>query len=216
NLGLVVLVWWCAHRLTWDCTYSDEDGVEGRGVLQAAGLDAGTAEAADPAAVPKSKKQPSGLAGWWARYQRYREQKRQGRTPGVWVIYFSLAALPLFGLGQSLIPVQETERRRYAFWLLIIYVGSGLALLLVTPFLGLRRYLRRRKVRMPLAIAGLWLTLGVGLIAAVLTIGAFLPRPAAEYPLFEIVQLGSQARKASKKDVLGGKGAEGKGKAGSQ
>ncbi len=34
------LVWWCAHRLTWDCTNVDEDAdMSGEGLLQAAGLE---------------------------------------------------------------------------------------------------------------------------------------------------------------------------------
>ena len=37
----------------------------------------------------------------------------------------SLAALPLFGLGQSLIPADAAARRRYVFWLLTVYVGSA-------------------------------------------------------------------------------------------
>src|SRR5262249_48288987 len=39
NFLLIAVVWWCAHRLTWDCTNVDEDAdVSGEGVLQAAGL----------------------------------------------------------------------------------------------------------------------------------------------------------------------------------
>src|SRR6478735_2838630 len=41
NLGLMVLIWWSAHKLTWDCTHIDEKQKgAGRGVLSAAGLDA--------------------------------------------------------------------------------------------------------------------------------------------------------------------------------
>src|SRR5262249_33597232 len=40
NLGLIALTWWCAHQLTWDCTFLDDRvGSSGQGVLQAAGLD---------------------------------------------------------------------------------------------------------------------------------------------------------------------------------
>ena len=35
---------------------------------------------------------------------------------------------------------------------MVIYVGSGLGLLLTTSFLGLRLYLQRRRLRMPLAM----------------------------------------------------------------
>ena len=62
----------------------------------------------------------------------------------MWIIYFSLAALPLFGLGQALIPVEEEARRRTTFWLLVCYVAAGIGLMLTTCFLGLRRYLRQK------------------------------------------------------------------------
>src|SRR5581483_332743 len=113
NLGLVILTWWCAHRLTWDCTHLDDKvGASGEGLLQAAGLE--SVEEPEPAtSIERYQKK-----------QKSEEGKR--RTPGVWVVYFSLAALPLFGLGQSLIPPDEVGRRRYTFWLMVIYVGSGL------------------------------------------------------------------------------------------
>jgi hypothetical protein len=208
NLGLMALSWWCAHRLTWDCTYI-EDSVDatGKGVLEAAGLDESTAPAEpaqelEVASQERPKQYESralfGLLAWWDRYRRYsEEQRRQPHTPGVWVVYFSLAALPLFGLGQSLIPAADEARRRYAFWLMVCYVGGGLGLLLTTSFLGLRRYLRQRKLKMPAAMTGMWIAVGGGLIAVLLLVGALLPRPYGEYQLINITPLGSPGRDAS-------------------
>jgi len=110
--------------------------------------------------------QSSGI-NWWERWRKHREeQRKRPHNPGVWIVYFSLAALPLYGLGQSLIPAADEGRRRYVFWLMIVYLGSGLGLLLTTSFLGLRRYLRQRKLPMPTSIAGVWLTTGGLLIVA--------------------------------------------------
>src|SRR6185437_11020078 len=40
NAGLLGLVWWCAHRLTWDCTNIDEKTeINAEGLLQASGLE---------------------------------------------------------------------------------------------------------------------------------------------------------------------------------
>src|SRR5579871_3339913 len=40
NIGLIAIAWWCAHRLTWDCTYIDDRvDATGKGVLEAAGLE---------------------------------------------------------------------------------------------------------------------------------------------------------------------------------
>ncbi len=207
NLGLIALICWCAYRLTWDCTHIDEAvDASGKGVLEAAGLDnaSGATEAPEDTgasaeeATKPIKGQPSLLA-WWDRYQRYREeQRRKPHTPGVWVVYFSLAALPLFGLGQALIPVEEDDRRRYVFWLMVSYVGSGLGLLLTTSFLGLRRYLRQRKLQMPAAMTGVWLAVGGSLIVLFLLVGALLPRPYGEYQLTDFTPLGSKERSASR------------------
>jgi hypothetical protein len=207
HLGLIAVIWWSANRLTWDCTMiDDEQDASGEGVLEAAGLEQrpdAVDEKPEPAASEekpsKRKKQESDLQAWWQRYQRYREERRRRpHVPGVWVVYFSLAALPLYGLGQSLIPPGETDRRRYAFWLMSIYVASGLGLLLTTSFLGLRRYLRQKNVQMPVKLTGVWLALGAALIGCFLVCGSILPRPAAEYALIELPwRAGAKEREAS-------------------
>jgi hypothetical protein len=217
NLGLVATVWWCAQRLTWDCTHIDEEtDVGGEGLLEAAGIEPSTA-ARDPKENKEETNASTGLVGWIQRYQRYREERQKKRTLGVWVVYFSLAALPLFGLGQSLIPVGEGARRRYAFWLMTVYVGCGLGLLLTTCFLGLRRYLRQRKLQMPAAMTGAWMSAGAVLVVVLLVLGAFLPRPEAEYPLFDFGgRAGTEKRAASKYALKGDSPGKDKGRPGSE
>jgi hypothetical protein len=189
NWSLIGIIWWCAHKLTWDCTVIDEsEDASGEGLMQIVGLEkpasADTAEAptANPIEVEgtTSRQVPT---GWW---QRYVEHQRRPHAPGVWVVYFSLAALPLFGIGQWFIPVASTGARRYVFWLLCVYVASGLGLLLTTSFLGLRRYLRQRRVEMPAVMSNLWLATGATIIAALLIVATLLPRPSAEYAISEL------------------------------
>jgi hypothetical protein len=191
NAVLIVIIWGSAHRLTWDSTLIDDDvDASGAGLLQEAGLEKRTEAVKEPEPVDKGqrrKREPGGFFGWVARFKRHREDVgKRPHAPGVWVVYFSLAALPLFGLGQSLIPPTDAARRRYVFWLLVVYVASGLGLLLTTSFLNLRRYLRQRNLQMPLAMTGVWLTGGVLIIAVLLTLGALIPRPSAEYPLIDV------------------------------
>src|SRR5262249_46998735 len=94
---------------------------------------------------------------WW---DKFVERRRRPRAPGGWVVFFSLVALPMFGVGQVFIPAWNSESRRNAFLLLCVYVACALGLLLTTSFLGLRRYLRQRRLEMPVAMAGAWLTMG--------------------------------------------------------
>jgi len=242
---LIAIIWWSAHRLTWDSTLIDDNqDASGAGLLQVAGLDnnpqrkkgSGTIYAkhppgrsgkwcltpfSAPGKLPtqasaddpgkKSKREPGGFQGWITRWQKHREDiKRRPHAPGVWVVYFSLAALPLFGLGQSLIPPVDVERRRYAFWLMSIYVGSGLGLLVTTSFLNLRRYLRQRNLQMPTAMTGVWLTGGVLIITVLLLVGALVPRPNAEYPLVDLGGLVASNQLEKSRDGKGNGRAEDK------
>lgn len=226
NVGMIALVWWAANKLTWDCTHLDESRkASGRGVLAAAGLDGTKSTTAaeddeeyDPdrsvQATRKKKKKkeppPPAVVGWWQRFQKFREwRKKRPHTPGVWVLYFALAAIPLFALGQAVIPADDDKRRASTFWQMAIYVGSALGLLVTTTLMGLKRYLEDRKASIPTALTAAWLGLGLMLIVAFVGVAAVLPRPHSETPLFA-VQGGKQDRKASKnavvKDNSAGKG----------
>jgi hypothetical protein len=220
NIILVGVVWWCSHRLTWDCTNLDEDtDMSARGLLQAAGLEQKQGSEGDLLEEPEKadgKRKPlTGLAGWLDRYRRFREKQQKKRTLGVWVVYFSLAALPIFGLGQSLIPLTAPGRRQFAFWLMTVYVACGLGLLLTTCFLGLRRYLRQKGLQMPKAMTGAWLTSGGVLVLVLLVLGAFLPRPYAEYPLIDLIDpAGAKKRQADRLALKGDEPGEGRGQPG--
>lgn len=169
NIFLIALVWWCSHKLTWDCTLIDDSqDASGQGLLQSMGLD-GEAEA---------ESRPKVKLSFWERW--FGPKKKQARPPGLSVIYFSLAALPLYGVGQWFI---AADSRWYSFCLLVVYVASGLALLLTTSFLGLRRYLRQRQLEMPSDMAFVWVMVGSVMIAALLIVCILLPRPGAENPI---------------------------------
>jgi hypothetical protein len=202
--SLMALVWWCAHKLTWDCTLiDDEQDASGEGLLQVAGLEEGLE--ADAAKGDDDDDEQETRPAWWRRMFESPEQRRKRpHAPGVWVIYFSLAALPLFGLGQALIPSADIGRRQQAFWLLVWYVASGMGLLLTTSFLGLRRYLRQRKLEMPLTMTGAWLGVGAALIVILILVTMLVPRPNPEYPIENLIAkaISSPLRKASKHALL--------------
>jgi hypothetical protein len=186
--ALLGVIWWCAHKLTWDCTFIDEQQPDtGEGLLQTIGLDDESQGTAAPSEVAEriAAKQEAALAekhrlegttddgrepppkSPWARWFAGDDRPH---APGVWVVYFSLAALPIFGIGQLFIPAANEERRQHVFRLLAVYVASGLGLLLTTSFLGMRRYLRQRQIEMPPRVAGKWIALGAGLALGLLVL----------------------------------------------
>ena len=239
NWSLLALTWWSTHKLTWDCTLFDEtEDSTGRGLLETAQLGSAAPEVvrseAETSVAFRSAKAAlfRGAKGdkptdWW---QRCFDRRRRPHAPGVWIVYFSLAALPLFGVGQAFIPASQAESRRYAFLLLVVYTASGLGLLLLTSFLGLRRYLRQRRLQMPVRLAAVWIAIGCGLIVAVLLACAVLPRPSPEYSLDDLAarivspertpspaavgREGPQAKKGTPQDVKPEENAKGE-KAGS-
>jgi hypothetical protein len=200
NWTLMAIVWAAAHRLTWDCTVIDDSqDASGAGLLAQMGLDeegsaSGIAPAPEATTGTPQQPQPASLP-WW---QTILEHDRSPHPPGVWVVIFSLAALPLFGIGGRFIPEGDLELRRRCFWLLIVYVASGLALLLATSFLGLRRYLRQRRLEMPLDMAATWIVAGGVLIVATLIVASLIPRPSPEYSLAHLVKIDSLEREASR------------------
>jgi hypothetical protein len=230
NLSLMLLIWWSAHKLTWDCTHIDEKRKgAGRGLLSAVGLDTDTTANGErvPPESPASREHPrlgknkthhhSRLWDWIERYQKYREERQTAlHTPGVWVIYFALAALPLFALGQSLIDPEDNKRRQATFLQMTVYVGSALALLVTTSLLGLRRYLRQRKAKIPRSLTASWLGLGAAIIGVFLVLGAFLPRPHSEVPWFGIARAGKADRQASQYAINKTSSGKGEGATGDQ
>jgi hypothetical protein len=222
NLFLMAVIWWCAHKLTWDCTHIDEKRkASGQGILSAAGLEnrPDTQGQARDHDIRRKELAPEpdpnlSLLERWKRYREWRKNKPH--TPGTSVVWFSLAALPIFGLGQSLIPAGDSGRRSFTFWLAAVYVSCGMGLLLTTSFLGLRRYLRQRKLQMPQAMTGAWLGIGAALVLGFVLVAALLPRPYSETPVWAMKRAGSADRDASENAQRSDSAGKGQGNAGDQ
>ncbi len=104
-------------------------------------------------------------------------QRLSRKHQGVSAIYFSIFALLLFGVGQIMIPQTSEAVLRNTLLCMISYVFSALALLMMTSLHGLRRYVRRRKVKVPVSIGLFWLAIGAVAILVVIVGTDFIPRP---------------------------------------
>lgn len=172
---LLGVVWFAAHKLTCNCTLIDDEAdASGQGLLQSVArlprlFQRLRRPGADTTAGPKfpAKTAASGK----------KAKATSSQTPGIWLIYFSLAALPIFGLGQTLLPANDLAARHRCFVYLFLYLAAALGLLMTTSFLGLRRYLRQRYLTMPDRIALGWVQFGVVAAAIVLGLSLLLPRP---------------------------------------
>ncbi|MHB8521598.1 MAG: DUF4129 domain-containing protein [Limisphaerales bacterium] len=216
-LGLILLavVWWSAHKLTWDCTLIDEDqDASGHGLLQFAGRGKSHAQ---PEKQPASGHGAKKAARAFSLGNARKRPAAPPHPPGAWVVYFSLGALPLFGIGQVLLASDDTESRRIVFGFLLVYLVAALSLLLTTSFLGLRRYLRQRRLVMPGNVAFGWIRFGVGVVIAVLAVALTLPRPGADYTWRTLsYRIDYQLRRASEYAARLNPAGTGRGRAGGQ
>ena len=155
NAGMIGLVWFLADRITYDCTLIDEDeDASGRGLLD--GL-------TDDGTGPEQTTEQA-------------SKRRRGHQPGRTVLWLAAAALPIFGLGQFVLP-QDERWQQSAISALAIYLFATLSLLVTTSFLGVRRYLRQRGVDMPGDVSTAWLAGGVIMTAVMLFVCFLLPQP---------------------------------------
>ena len=171
---ILAVIWWCTNKLVYDCTLiDDKDDASGEGLLGVAGIDeTGGPEVGAAAASTKNKQK---LPLWKRVFTNARARNEQPHAPGLWVLYFSLAALPVFGFGQPLMTRYGTDG--FGMFLMLVYLVAAIGLLLLTSFLGLRRYLRQRRLKMPGAMATRWIMTGASILMLVLLVSLFLPRP---------------------------------------
>ena len=186
NLALICLVWWSAAKLTWDCTLVDNSrDTSAQGLIELVRRKARFEDTGDQnfeqssnSDVDNSDSQsevPANPFKWLF--------KKSKNSPGLWVLYFSAAALPIFGLGQVLIPVSNTGSRQFAFMMFVVYMMSALGLLMTTSLLSLSRYVISKRTVMPLPVFGNWLVIGSAFVVAILTASWLIPRPAPEHSM---------------------------------
>ncbi|AGA26474.1 DUF4129 domain-containing protein [Singulisphaera acidiphila] len=211
-LAVMGLVWWATHKLTYDCTLIDEDQDAGVGLLQESGLDpSAAAYAHDDPEVMDASLLPN--RPWWKHWGRDPGEAHRPHPPGVWLIYFSLASLPVFGLGQWLVPAVEADRRAGLLFYFLAYVASAMGLLLATSFLNLRRYLRKRKIPMPGAMTATWLTTGAVMVIGLTVTSAVLLPLLSGFRTMSGASLASSDRRASRWAMLKDGGVQGEGAA---
>ena len=176
--GILALIAYLSDRIVHDCTLIDESQDSsgqglidfGRGQLKRQFEDTESGNNPDSEIESTKEKQNANAS------QHKTGHQKTGHQPGRTVMYLAMAALPLFGLGQFLLRSDSatwSSAQKY----LAVYLFSSLSLLVTTSFLGLRRYLRQRKVDMPNDVAVAWLAGGLVMIGMILGVAYLAPMP---------------------------------------
>ncbi len=188
--GLMVLIWWCSNKLTWDCTLIDDSqDASGEGLLQAAGLHHIADDDQGEPASPELQREPTTRdveIPFWKRFLFNRAARAdKPHSPGMWIVYVALVGLPVMGVCQRWL---KRDEQSLGFGLLFAFVASAMGLLLTTSFLGLRRYLRQRNLQMPGTVTRSWLVTGTVVLLGILVGALLVPRPGASYSLDAVVK----------------------------
>ena len=206
-IGFIGLTLWSVNKLTWDCTVIDSSrdasavGLAELARRKLTGQEANEPVATDvspgrsaPSSTPNLNREASDAQAGNFLKALFSGKQRQN-TPGLWVFYFSIVALPVFGMGQwFILPTNEG----WAMFLFGVYFASALALMMTTSLLGLQRYLMQRQVELPDHVARSWMV--VGAVMAVIGLGLVmvLPRPNIQSSVSNsLAWFGSKPRPAS-------------------
>jgi hypothetical protein len=168
-ITLLVIVAYLADRITFDCALMSENHQSsGIGLLQSLGLVENEREQSefDTKMTPAMKGERS---------DQSMKARARKHNPGVWVLYFAMFAMPVFGIGQLFL--RDPSDRRWGFIYLFVYLACSFSLLVMIALLSLRKYLRERGVPMETSFAVRWLTIGIASILLLLGGIALLPMP---------------------------------------
>ncbi len=163
--AIVALVWYGASRLTRECTAEEtRREVAEHGMLE-------------DLLSPKSA------------LERREEARRRVRHPGWLVMWFSLAALVVFALGQRAMASRQGEGSAFAFKCMLVFVFFALLLLALTTLSAVRMYVRTRRLTLAGAVSPLWIFLSFALVTVIVALAAAFPRLEDTRPLERIAKV---------------------------
>lgn len=168
NLLIFGALWWVVHKITDACSADSPEAI-------AAASESGSlrglrfnlprgARIEDPQTI-------EALADSGASNRRWAE-KLPASHPGRILLYFSLFAIPAFGLGVYLFGEDDPHRSRLGL-LLFLYLWCILALLFLSSLSQLSNYFETRGVSLPESVGLTWLGIGFSMVTLVLVASFF-------------------------------------------
>ncbi len=187
------IIWWCASHLVWNCTLvDDEDDSSGEGLLEAAGFDAALAAGtiATPAeaqrqasSVPRRRRAVAAVAAapppaapqpWVKRAYSWWQRSASRKAPRIDAGLLFAGSIAAVWRG----PAFRGKRSESGS----LSLRAGLRRKCLGTFdhdqlLGAATLSARRRLEMPLEMAGTWLGVGAMMAGAVLLLAMLIPRP---------------------------------------
>jgi hypothetical protein len=175
NAILFAVLWWVGHTITKACSVdsdAEQEEVVETGILYHTGKAwRQLLEDAD------KKEEPAEKDDAWT-------ERMSGPHPGRVIFYFSLFAIPAFGLGFYLFDTRNVGTRLLVGGFLFVYLWCAFALLALSHLRQLAAYLAKRGISLPDVIGFTWLSVAGVTITLVLLLAVLLPQPPSLPGLF--------------------------------
>ena len=175
NVVLFAILWWVGHTITAACSVDSKyEGAEEAetGILYHTGR-AWRRLVEDT----EREKEPENRDELW-------KERLSGPHPGRVIFYFSLFAIPAFGLGFYLFDPKDAGTRLLVGAFLFVYLWCAFALLALSHLRQLAVYLAKRDISLPDVIGLTWISVAGIVITVVLLAAMVLPQPPSLPGLF--------------------------------
>jgi len=175
NAVLFAILWWVGHTITAACSVDSK--YEGEEVAETGILyHTGRAWKRLMEETQREEKPADLDAGW--------TERLSGPHPGRVIFYFSLFAIPAFGLGFYLFDPKDAGTRLLVGAFLFVYLWCAFALLALSHLRQLAIYLAKRDISLPDVIGLTWISVAGIVITLVLFAAVILPQPPSLPGLF--------------------------------
>ncbi len=194
NQAIFMTLWWVGRKLTATCSVDSDVQITAAadaGIFSTFGRGARRGEGPkkrkefDPFADPEQTALAEAAEA--AKLEKDKEQlwtkRLPANHPGRMIFYFSLVAVPAFGLGVYLFS-PDSQGRFYLGALLFVYIWCAISLLFLSSLAQVRAYFVTRGVTLPEQIGIPWLGLGFALVSLAVIAAFLLPQPATTSGLY--------------------------------
>jgi len=184
NMILFAVLWWVGHQISAACAVDSRENVTEAvesGIMtkfrtrlghepRTARADARVLDNRELTAKIELEKTSAEREAQWS-------ERLSRRHPGLTLLYFSLFAIPAFGLGLWLFPKGEARANMSLGVMVFVYLWCAFALLCLSSLNQFRAYFEERDVSLPEMVGLTWLSLGFVVLCSVLVAAFLLPQP---------------------------------------
>lgn len=170
NCAVLYALWFAGRAITKGCSADEESAM--------AAADSGSLRKMARWKRAGRKPPPDELAARDAELERKWAERLPKKHPGASLLYFSVFAIPVFGLGLFFFnPEEDPWARARLGGYLFVYLFCCMSLLFLASLAQLRAYFETREVTLPEPLGLAWMAIGFAVVTVVMVAAFLAPQP---------------------------------------